>query len=90
MQVEATHNFEVSLPISILCGGLDRQIEHHLFPRLAPQRLRQIAPAVRAVCEKHGVRYQSASWGRTLKKALARVRQLQHPGGVRAALREVA
>jgi linoleoyl-CoA desaturase len=90
MQVEATHNFEVSRPISVLCGGLDRQIEHHLFPRLAPQRLRQIAPSVRAVCEQYGVRYQSASWGQTLKKAFRRVRQLEREGGVRAALREVA
>lgn len=43
MQVESTNNFEVSLPVSILCGGLDRQIEHHLFPRLPPNRLRDMA-----------------------------------------------
>jgi linoleoyl-CoA desaturase len=90
MQVEAAHNFEVSRPISILCGGLDRQIEHHLFPRLPPNRLRQIAPAVRAVCEQHGVRYQTASWRKTLKKALGRIRQLEHDGGLRAALDEAA
>jgi fatty acid desaturase len=49
MQVEASSNFEVSLPVSILCGALDKQIEHHLFPTLPPQRLRQIAPEVRAM-----------------------------------------
>ena len=32
MQVEGSANFEVPLPVSILCGALDRQIEHHLFP----------------------------------------------------------
>jgi linoleoyl-CoA desaturase len=96
MQVEATNNFEVSRPLSVLCGGLDHQIEHHLFPRLPPERLRQIAPAVRAACERFGVRYQTASWGKTLKLALARVGQLSHPdtaggrGGVRAVLREMA
>jgi linoleoyl-CoA desaturase len=89
MQVEAAHNFEVSLPISVLCGGLDRQIEHHLFPRLPPQRLRQIAPAVRRACEEHGVRYQTASWGRTLKLALARIRELSRPG-LRELVREAA
>ena len=46
MQVEATNDFEVSWPVSVLCGGLDRQIEHHLFPQLPPQRLREIAPEV--------------------------------------------
>lgn len=76
MQVEATNNYEVSLPVSILCGGLDRQIEHHLFPRLPPNRLREIAPEVRAACEAHGVTYRSDSWGRTLIKALSHVRAL--------------
>jgi linoleoyl-CoA desaturase len=79
MQVEATHNFEVPRPISILCGGLDRQIEHHLFPKLPPERLRQIAPEIRKVCEAHSVKYQSASWPATLKKALKRVAKLQRP-----------
>ena len=76
MQVEATNNFEVSLPVSMLCGGLDRQIEHHLFPRLPPNRLREIAPAVRAACEAHGIPYRTDTWGRTLAKALRHVRNL--------------
>jgi linoleoyl-CoA desaturase len=84
MQIEATNNYEVSLPISILCGGLDRQIEHHLFPRLPPNRLREIAPEVRAACEAHGIPYRTDSWGRTLKKALAQVRALGYREFVRA------
>jgi linoleoyl-CoA desaturase len=84
MQVEAANNYEVSRPISVLCGGLDRQIEHHLFPKLPPERLRQIAADVRAACEAHGVEYKTASWGATLKKALRRIGALAHKGGVRA------
>jgi len=76
MQVEATSDFEVSLPLSILCGGLDRQIEHHLFPTLPPPRLREIAPEVRAICERHGVAYRTGSWGTTLRKALTHVARL--------------
>ena len=36
---------DVDLPdwLSTLCGGLDKQIEHHLFPRLPPNRLREVA-----------------------------------------------
>jgi NADPH-dependent stearoyl-CoA 9-desaturase len=79
MQIEATNNFEVSLPISILCGALDKQIEHHLFPRLPPNRLRQIAPEVRALCEKHGIRYRTGSWGSALKGALKRIARLSRP-----------
>lgn len=75
-QVEATNNFEVNRPLSILCGGLDRQIEHHLFPKLAPERLREVAPLVRRACEEHGVRYNTASWPATLKKAFAHIAAL--------------
>jgi NADPH-dependent stearoyl-CoA 9-desaturase len=90
MQIEATNNYEVSKPISILCGGLDRQIEHHLFPTLPPERLREIAPEVRAICEKHGIAYRTDTWGRTLKKALAHIKELSREGGARAVIREMA
>lgn len=40
-------------------GGLNMQIEHHLFPRMSSWYYPQIAPVVRAVCEKHGVKYTS-------------------------------
>ena len=90
MQIEASNNFEVSRPISVLCGGLDRQIEHHLFSTLPPQRLRQIAPEVREICARYGVEYRTDTWGRTLKKALAWVAQLSRNGGTRAVLRAMA
>jgi len=76
MQIAASNDFEVSRPISILCGGLDRQIEHHLFPQLPPERLRQIAPEVRAICERNGVHYKTASWPATLKKSLKQIARL--------------
>ncbi len=79
MQVEATNDFEVSLPLSILCGGLERQIEHHLFPGLPPRRLREMAPEVRAICVKHGVAYKTASWGKTLGKVVRRIARLSLP-----------
>ncbi len=75
MQVEAANNFEVPRVLSVLCGALDLQIEHHLFPTLPTNRLREVAPKVRAACEAHGVEYRSDSWPRTLAKAL---RQIAH------------
>jgi len=79
MQIQATNNYEVPLPVSILCGALDRQIEHHLFPRFPTNRLREIAPEVRALCEKYEIEYKTDTWGRTLKKVLRRIRQLSQP-----------
>jgi NADPH-dependent stearoyl-CoA 9-desaturase len=88
MQIEASHDYEVSLPLSILCGGLDRQIEHHLFPTLPPQRLREIAPEVRSICARHGVSYKTATWGKTLQKAIGHIARLSRSGGVADLVRE--
>ena len=85
MQVEAANDFEVPLPVSIMCGTLDRQIEHHLFPRWPTNRLRQAAPEIRAICERHGVRYRTASWGTTLRRVFGRLRSLSRPAPEAAA-----
>lgn len=73
MQCEATQNFEVPYALSVLCGGLDYQIEHHLFPRLPPERLRAIAGEVRQICEEHGVPYRSGTWPTVLSGAMNEV-----------------
>ncbi len=89
MQAEATNDFEVPWALSVLCGGLDRQIEHHLFPKLPPERLREIAPAVREACREHGVQYQTGSWPRMLGRAFKRIAQLSIKQGPRAAIAEM-
>lgn len=40
-----------------LTGGLNFQVEHHLFPRMCSAWYPYIAPTVREVCKKHGVNY---------------------------------
>jgi linoleoyl-CoA desaturase len=95
MQIEASNNFRVAWPFNILCGGLEHQIEHHIFPKLPPQRLRQIAPAVEKVCKEYGVEYRNESWGRTLVKAVRHIAALSRPkrgavSGLRAVVREMA
>ena len=76
MQVEAARNVEVPPALSILFGALDYQIEHHLFPRLPPNRLREIGPRVRAACEAHDVQYVSkGAWG-TLRDVVGELRRL--------------
>ena len=41
-------------------GGLNFQIEHHLFPRVPHTLYPSIAPIVRAACARHGVSYAVA------------------------------
>jgi fatty acid desaturase len=79
MQVESARHVEVPRFVSILSGALDCQIEHHLFPRLPPNRLRQIAPRVREICEAHGVRYASDTWSGSLRTVLRELRRLASP-----------
>lgn len=40
-----------------LTGGLNFQVEHHLFPRMSSAWYPYIAPKVQEICAKHGVRY---------------------------------
>jgi len=45
-----------------LTGGLNFQVEHHLFPRMSSAWYPFIAPTVREVCKKHGVKYTYYPW----------------------------
>jgi len=58
-QVETTVDFaRDSLLASWLLGGLNFQIEHHLFARLCHVNYPAIAPIVERTCAEFGVRYQ--------------------------------
>lgn len=43
-------------------GGLQFQLEHHLFPRLPRCNLRKVSPLVKDLCKKHNLPYQSLSF----------------------------
>jgi fatty acid desaturase (delta-4 desaturase) len=45
-----------------LTGGLNFQVEHHLFPRMSSAWYPFIAPTVRRVCAKHNVTYTYYPW----------------------------
>jgi len=45
-----------------LTGGLNCQVEHHLFPRMSSAWYPFIRPTVQRVCKKHGVRYVYYPW----------------------------
>jgi fatty acid desaturase len=47
--------------IDFLQGGLNYQIEHHLFPDLPLLKYQQYQARVKAICEKHGVPYVQES-----------------------------
>jgi len=59
-EVETTVNFCSRNPVlTWMLGGLNFQIEHHLFPKVPHTHYPRIARIVRRNCAKHGVRYSS-------------------------------
>jgi linoleoyl-CoA desaturase len=57
-EVETTVNFCPRNPVlTWFLGGLNYQIEHHLFPRIPHTHYPRIAQIVQRNCERHGVRY---------------------------------
>jgi linoleoyl-CoA desaturase len=57
-EVETTVDFcQHNRALTWLLGGLNFQIEHHLFPRVAHSHYPHVAEIVRRNAERHGVRY---------------------------------
>jgi len=56
-QVRATRNVTPNLFVDMLFGGLNYQIEHHLFPDLPRRGLKVARPIVRRFCEYAGFTY---------------------------------
>jgi fatty acid desaturase len=57
MQLKTTMNVACPAWLDWFHGGLQFQIEHHLWPRLPRHNLREARKLVKPFCEKHGIRY---------------------------------
>ena len=56
-QVMVSRNVRGNPFVDIAMGGLNYQIEHHLFPSMPRCNLRLARPIVRAHCERAGIAY---------------------------------
>jgi linoleoyl-CoA desaturase len=63
----------------VMTGHLSFQIEHHLFPAVPSSRYREIAPRVRAVCERYDLPYSSGRLGRQYLSASKRIVRFAFP-----------
>jgi len=62
-QVLMSRDIRGSVFLDFMMGGLNYQIEHHLFPSMARPHLRRAAPMIAAYCREHGVPYtQTGLW----------------------------
>ena len=57
-QINTTSNFATrSSVVHWLTGGLNYQVEHHLFPRISHVHYPQLNKIVKETCEQFGIRY---------------------------------
>jgi linoleoyl-CoA desaturase len=81
-QVESTADFCPRNPaLTWFLGGLNYQIEHHLFPRVPHTHYPQIARIVRRTAAEYGVRYtvQPSLW-RALRSHARHLRRMGQEG----------
>jgi fatty acid desaturase len=60
-QVLTSRNVRGSRVVDFLLGGLNYQIEHHLFPNMPRPNLRHAQPLVRAFCRQHDLPYTEST-----------------------------
>jgi NADPH-dependent stearoyl-CoA 9-desaturase len=87
-QLLGSANIDGSPLFHIMSGNLSHQIEHHLFPDLPSNRYGQIAPQVRALCERFGLPYNTGPLSRQTASVWKRVFRLALPGPKPATNRE--
>lgn len=61
-QVSASRNVRGSRWVDVVMGGLNRQVEHHLFPSMPRPNLRRVQPLVREFCVQNDIAYTEASF----------------------------
>lgn len=80
-QVLTSRNISGGWAVDLFMGGLNHQVEHHLFPSMPRPNLRHARPLVKAFCAEHGIRYTET----TLVESFAQIVRYLNAVGVRAA-----
>ncbi|MFI7070812.1 fatty acid desaturase family protein [Micromonospora sediminicola] len=73
--------------LHLMTGNLSFQIEHHLFPDLPSNRYQEIAPQVRALFDRYGLRYTTgplpkqvaSAWWKVIRLSLPNRRDRRQP-----------
>ncbi|GAA4034815.1 acyl-CoA desaturase [Hymenobacter glaciei] len=91
-QLQTTANFAPrSAMASFFCGGLNRQIEHHLFPRICHIHYPALAPIVRQTAHEFGLPYlENPTFGAALRSHYCMLRRLGRPQPVAPPARALA
>ena len=73
-QVLTSRNLSGPSFVGFVFGGLDSQIEHHLFPTMPRANLRRARKVVRPFCAQHGIPYAEHSMWRAYRDVARHLR----------------
>ena len=78
-QMLTSRNVRGSRFVDFLLGGLNYQIEHHLFPNMPRPNLRHAQPLVREFCRQHDLPYTEATLVGSYTEALRHLHAVGAP-----------
>lgn len=78
-QVLTARNVKASPVVDFWYGGLNYQIEHHLFPTMARVHLRRAQQVIRSFCAEQGVPYYETSVLQSYREILDVLRAVSQP-----------
>ncbi|MFD3946619.1 fatty acid desaturase family protein [Streptomyces sp. NPDC058579] len=78
-QVLTSRNIRGGFLTDWFLGGLNYQIEHHLFPSMPRPHLRLAQPAVRAHCRTVGISYTETGFVESYRQALGHLHEVGEP-----------
>jgi fatty acid desaturase len=78
-QVLTSRNVRGGWLVDFALGGLNYQIEHHLFPNMPRPNLRRAQPLVRAFCARHDLPYTEATMFGSYAEALRHLHSVGAP-----------
>ncbi len=80
-QVLTARNVRGGWLTDLALGGLNYQIEHHLFPSMPRPNLRRSQPLIRDFCQQRGLSYAQASLAGSYVQALRHLHAVGRPPG---------
>ena len=72
-QIHGSSNLKGGRLFHIMTGNLSHQIEHHLFPDIPAWRYESISHEVRAICVRHGLRYNTGRLSVQFAQVIGRI-----------------
>ncbi|KAL7747030.1 hypothetical protein RI367_007643 [Sorochytrium milnesiophthora] len=75
-QVLSSRNVNPSLFMNWFCGGLNFQIEHHLFPMMPRHSYPQLSPIIRDLCARHNLKHHSTGFWAGTGEVLSRLGEI--------------